>query len=263
MVLRLAVGLVAASVVAAIALSLRALSVSGAIAAAAVGAVAVAAGWSWGVLLVVFFVSTSALSTLGAGRKEAVADTLGKGSRRDAVQVLSNGGVFALAAVAWLWTDSALWLAAGAGAIATAACDSWATEIGVWLGGEPRSIASGRRMARGASGGVSGGGTAGGVAGAAVISGTMLIIGWPPHVAAAAAFAGVLGMLTDSILGATLQAARACATCGRATERAVHCDRPTSLTRGVRWMDNDVVNAMATVVGAALAAAFVAGGVGR
>lgn len=263
MALRLALGLLAAALVTAIALGLRALSVSGAVAAAAVGAVAVAAGWSWGVLLMVFFISTSALSAVGAGRKQAVADSLEKGSRRDAVQVLSNGGVFALAAIAWLWTGSTLWLAAGAGAIATAACDSWATEIGVWLGGEPRSIATGRRMARGASGGVSGGGTAGGIAGAAVISGTMLIIGWPPHVAAAAAFAGVLGMLTDSILGATLQAARACTTCGRATERAVHCDRPTSLTRGAPWMNNDAVNAIATLVGAAMAAALVAGGVGR
>lgn len=253
-------GLLAAALVATAAVRIRMLDMSGAIAATAVGAIAVAAGWGWGILLVVFFASTSALSTLGLERKRLAAENLEKGARRDAVQVVSNGGVFAAAAIAWLATGSPLWLAAGAGAIATAASDSWATEVGVWLGGEPRSITTGRRLARGTSGGVTAAGTAAAVSGAAVISGTMLIIGWPPPVAGAAAFAGVLGMLTDSILGATLQASRACVACGRVTERTIHCERATSLSRGVRWIDNDVVNALATLAGAGIAASLLAGG---
>lgn len=257
--MRLVIGLVAAALVATAAVRLRMLSMSGAMAATAVGAIAVAAGWSWGVLLVVFFASTSALSALGLEHKRLAAGALEKSARRDAVQVISNGGVFAVAAIAWLATGSTLWLAAGAGAIATAASDSWATEVGMWLGGEPRSIATGRRLARGTSGGVTASGTAGAVAGAAVISGTMLIIGWPPSVAAAAALAGVLGMLTDSILGATLQASRTCVACGRVTERTIHCDRATSLRRGVRWMDNDAVNALATLAGAGIAVSLLAG----
>lgn len=258
MVLRLVIGAALAAIVAAAAARARMLSSGGAIAAAVLGAAAVAAGWSWGIVLVVFFVLTSALSAYGAGRKRALTrDILAKGARRDAIQVLSNGGVFAAAGIGWLLTGSPVLLAVGGGAIAAAAADSWATETGVALGGEPRSIISGTPMARGTSGGVTLAGFLGAAAGAAIMAGTMLLIGWPRAVAAAAFLAGMLGMVIDSVLGATLQARRFCPDCRTGTEQPVHhCGRPTQVIRGVRWMDNDLVNLLATLSGAAIAAAL-------
>lgn len=250
------------AIVVAVAAHARLLSGSGGAAAAIVGAVAVAAGWRWSTLLVVFFALTSALSAFGATRKHAVTrGVLAKSSERDAVQVLCNGGVFAVAAAGWLVAPSDFWCAAGAGAIATAAADSWATEIGVAFGGGPRSITSGKPLPIGISGGVTAAGTLGGIAGAAVMAGTVLIIGWSVPVAIAAAFAGVLGMIIDSILGATLQVRRVCPACGTGTEQSVHdCGRPTEIARGARWMDNDTVNALATLSGAVAAAiVFIAG----
>jgi uncharacterized protein (TIGR00297 family) len=256
MMLRLAIGAVLAAIIAAAAARARLLSPTGALAAAVLGTAAVAAGWSWGILLVVFFALTSALSAYGAERKRALTGgMLAKGgTTRDADQVLSNGAVFAGAGILWLGTGDPLFLAAGGGAIGAAAADSWATETGIALGGEPRSIISWTPMTRGTSGGVTIAGFIGATAGSAVMAATMLLIGWPRAVAVAAFFAGVVGMIVDSVLGATLQARRFCAACRTETEQPVHhCGRPTQLIHGVRWMDNDLVNLLATLSGAVIA----------
>lgn len=255
MILRLVIGAALAVLMSSAAIRARMLSPSGAVAAAIVGTFAVAAGWAWGTLLVVFFALTSALSAYGAERKRALTrGVLAKGSRRDAVQVLSNGGVFTAAAAGWLVTGSPLWLAAGAGAIAAAAADSWATEIGLAFGGRPRSIVSGRPLSPGTSGGITLAGSLGAVAGAAAMAGTVLIIGWPRGAVSAALLAGVLGMIIDSVLGATLQCHRYCPGCGTETEQRVHhCGRATAAIRGVRWMNNDTVNMLATFSGAVIA----------
>lgn len=251
-------GAAVAAIISALATRARLLSPTGAVAATLLGAISVGAGWSWGILLVVFFTLTSAVSAYGAERKRALTRALiEKGATRDAVQVLSNGGAYALAAVLWMATGQPLWIAAGAGAIAAAASDSWATEIGVALGGEPRSIVSGKRIPRGTSGGVTVAGSLGALAGSAVVAGTVLIIEWPLFAAPAAFLAGVFGMTFDSVLGATLQARRHCPACGVETEQKVHhCGAQTSVIRGVPWLDNDAVNALATLGGAVVAGAL-------
>lgn len=256
LILRFVIGATLAALIAAAAVKARLLSTTGAVAATLIGTAAVAAGWSWGIILVVFFVLTSALSAYGAERKRALTrGILAKGSTiRDATQVIANGEVFAVAGILWLGTGDPLFLAAGGGAIAAAAADSWATETGIAFGGVPRSIVSGKPTARGTSGGVTIAGFLGAAAGATVMAGTMLLIGWPRAVAAAAFLAGMLGMIVDSVLGATLQARRFCPDCSVETEQTVHhCGRPTLVTRGARWMDNDLVNLLATLSGAALA----------
>jgi uncharacterized protein (TIGR00297 family) len=248
-------GAAVAAIISALAFRARLLSLTGAVAATALGALAVGAGWSWGILLVVFFTLTSAVSAYGAERKRALTrDVIEKGATRDAAQVLSNGGVFSAAAVLWVTTSDPLWIAAGAGAIAAASADSWATEVGVALGGEPRLITSGRTIPRGTSGGVTVAGMLGALIGSAVIAGTMLIIDWPLFAAPAAFLAGVTGMILDSVLGATLQARRLCPDCGTETEQKVHrCGARTRVIRGLAWMNNDAVNAAATLAGAAAA----------
>jgi uncharacterized protein (TIGR00297 family) len=256
MILRLVIGAALAAIIAVAAARARLLSIPGAIAATLIGTAAVTAGWSWGIMLVVFFALTSALSMYGAERKRALTrGILAKGGTiRDATQVIANGEVFAAAGILWLGTADPLFLAAGGGAIAAAAADSWATETGIAFGGVPRSIISGSPMARGTSGGVTFAGFLGAAAGAAIMAGTMLLIGWPRAVAAAAFLAGMLGMVVDSILGATLQARRLCADCGTETEQPVHhCGRPTQMIRGVGWMENDLVNLLATLSGAVIA----------
>jgi len=232
----------------------RTLSGSGAIAAVAVGSISIAAGWSWGALLVAFFVSTSALSRVGQRQKtERVGSIIEKVGERDAAQVLANGGVYAGAALGFLVAPAAIWYAIGAGALAASAADTWATEVGTLAGGVPRSIISGRRVRPGTSGGITLLGTAAGVGGALFIAAGATLANWPVALAAVA-LGGVTGALADSVLGATLQARRWCELCAQYTERLVHsCGALSRRASGLEGLDNDAVNAVCSGVGALVA----------
>ena len=256
--LRLAAGFAAAIAIAVLARRARALSASGAAAATAVGTAAVAAGWDWGALLVAFFVASSLLSRVGRRAKQAAAGILGKDDERDAVQVLANGALFALAAMAYVAAPSVLWQAAGGGALAAATGDTWSTEIGMLSPRPPRSLTTLRRVAPGISGGVTALGLLGGILGAAFIQITAVLLHWPMAAAVAALAGGVAGALADSLLGALAQQRRWCDACGQATERRVHrCGAPTRIVGGLSWLDNDGVNVACTLVGAAVAVLLV------
>lgn len=242
----------------------RALSGSGALAAASVGTVLVGAGdWWTGLLIVVFFVSSSALSRVRRETQPRI--RAAKGGRRDAVQVFANGGIpMLLALAAGLAENPALWLIATAGAIAGASADTWATEIGRTSMRAPRMITTWRHAPSGSSGAISTRGSLGALAGAGAI-GLTASIGtvtewWLPDrpvtsVMVSVTMAGFAGALADSVLGATVQARYWCPRCDVVTEQKVHrCGTSTTLQRGIPFVTNDVVNTLA-IVGAAAAAA--------
>ena len=60
----------------------------------------------------------------------------------------------------------------------------------------------------------------------------------------------------DSILGATIQSAYKCSICGRRTEKMLHCGTKARLIKGIRWIDNNVTNLIATFFGAVTALAL-------
>jgi uncharacterized protein (TIGR00297 family) len=210
-----------------------------------IAACAVGAGTTWGLgwgglaLLAAFFLSGSLLTQFAERQ----------GPRRTARQVLANGGVATVAALLGAWT-------AAGGAIAAAAADTWATEIGALSPFPPRLITSGRRVTRGTSGGITALGTLGGVAGALVIAWLAQALaprGAAPGLATLAG-AGVAGMLADSLLGATAQGKYQCPACDARFERGnTVCHEPVRLTGGWAWLDNDGVNLAATLCGAAVA----------
>lgn len=225
-------------------------------------------GWAPGLALVAFFVSSSALGRWQAGRKAAAEAMYAKGGRRDLGQVLANGGVAAALAVwAWRGADPLLW-AACLGALAAAAADTWATEVGPAGKAHPRLITTWRRVAPGTSGAVSALGLGAALAGAALVAavaaGVWQLSGtapWLPGQGVAFALAvvmgGVGGSLVDSLLGATVQGIGWCPGCGVETEQRVHrCGRRAELRRGWAWLGNDLVNLAATGGGAWLAAIF-------
>lgn len=201
----------------------------GAAAALAVGlATTWGMGWRGVLLLFAFFISSSLLTTPKGGA-----------GRRNERQVLANGGVAALAALLGNWP-------AFAGALAAATADTWATEIGSRSRTQPRLITSGAPVPAGTSGGITLLGTVGGIAGAAFI-GTLAGL-------VTVGIAGVVGMVFDSVLGATMQGKFECPRCGARTEQAgTVCHEPVRAARGVAWLDNDAVNLAATFAGALLA----------
>ena len=244
----------------------RSLSASGAVAAAIGGTLSICAGWPWGLFLVVWFLYASAISQLGQRRKARhTAGIVAKGGRRDAGQVLANGGVFfGLAAIGIgalttgrMTLNEQLAIAAAASLVAAGA-DTTATEVGTWWRGEPLSLRTWRRVPSGTSGAVSMPGTLAMLVAAAALSGLASAAGLIPAQALwPVAMAGVVGAMVDTALGATLQVRRHCPACGEDTEQPIHrCGAVTTINGGVAGLNNDVVNLLCTVAGALTAAGW-------
>lgn len=242
-----ALGIALAGLLSLVARHARWLTPEGALAATGVGgAVFAGAGLPGAALLTVFFV-TGSLLTYEAGRPGARHAEPGGG--RTGRQVLANGAWAAGGGVLHGFGVDLGWPLL-AGALAAAQADTWATEIGLLSRHRPRLINSGRAVPPGTSGAVTLLGTGAGVAGAAVIAGIAWATGPEPRVAAAALAAGSAAMLLDSLLGATVQAAYRCERCATETEAAVHhCGQPARRVRGAPWLNNDVVNFLATGAG--------------
>jgi uncharacterized protein (TIGR00297 family) len=254
------VALVIALLVALVARRARALTVDGAIAATVVGTLALLAGWKWAVLLILYFASSSGLSRFGVTEKTTrTKSVIEKGGERDAMQVIANGGVFAIAALLAIVDreHATRWAAFGIGALAASASDTWATEIGTLVGGTPRSILGLAPVPLGMSGGVTLAGSIAALAGAAGVALLALAFGFPNRLALAVFVGGIAGSTLDSVLGATLQLRRRCDHCDCATERTIHdCGTPTRRAGGLPWLGNDAVNLICGAAGGLLALAM-------
>lgn len=234
---------------------LRLLSIVGSCIAAALGAVAMMAGIPWAMLLLAFFIPATALSRWRRRIKvQRTAGVLAEEPMRRASQVVANGGLFGAAAIAALGGAAEWPVVVAIGALAAAAADTWATEIGMGMGGAPWSLRSRTRVAPGTSGAVTLPGTVAMCLGAAWMGTSAALAGFDPAAAMAGAVGGVGGALGDTLLGATVQYRRWCPACERGTEREVHdCGTPTRGDGGWRFMSNDVVNVLSTLIGAAVA----------
>jgi uncharacterized protein (TIGR00297 family) len=258
---QLALGLALAALVSAAAWQLKALTRSGALAAFLTGGLVFGmGGLPWAALLLAFFITSSGLSRLFGRRKQAVEANYAKGSQRDGGQVLANGGVgAALALLHGLFPEQGwLWIAF-TGTMAAVNADTWATELGVFNPGAPRLITTWKSVEKGASGGVSALGSLAALGGAALIGLSAAAFSpseQAPALILAASLAGLLGSLVDSLLGAAVQAIYWCPACQKETERHPQhaCGSPTTLLRGVKWVNNEVVNFACALAGAGSAA---------
>jgi uncharacterized protein (TIGR00297 family) len=267
----LLLGLFLSAVVAALGYWRRALSRSGMAGAILVGTLIFGfGGWEWGLLLIAFFVSSSWLSHYRKADKVLAAEKFSKGMRRDIGQTLANGGLGAILAVVYARYPEPLLFAAFVGVMATVNADTWATELGILSRVPPRLITSGDVVPPGTSGGVTALGTWSSVAGALLIGtvATALVqVGsllgsnsWSLRATSytlLAVVGGIAGSLFDSLLGATVQGIYYCAQCAKETESPVHhCGTPAQPLRGWGWLNNDLVNFLASVVGGLAAASL-------
>lgn len=267
----LLLGLFLSAVVAALGYWRQALSRSGMAGAILVGTLIFGfGGWEWGLLLIAFFVSSSWLSHYRKADKVLVAEKFSKGMRRDIGQTLANGGLGAILAVVYVRYPEPLLFAAFVGVMATVNADTWATELGILSRVPPRLITSGDVVPPGTSGGITALGTWSSVAGALLIGtvATALVqVGsllgsnaWSLRATSytlLAVVGGIAGSLFDSLLGATVQGIYYCAKCAKETESPVHhCGTPAQPLRGWGWLNNDLVNFLASVVGGLAAASL-------
>lgn len=269
LIISLLLGLAFSVIITALAYRRGSLSQSGAAGALIVGTLIFGlGGWVWGVVLGVFFISSSLLSHFKEREKASVAEKFEKGHRRDLGQVFANGGLGAFIAVLSAIAPADYWFFLFIGVMATVTADTWATELGTLSKAAPRLITSGRAVEVGTSGGVSPLGTGVSFVGGLLIGLTAGLLAplagllpWTATlpVALIGAFSGAAGSLIDSLMGATIQQIFYCDTCQKETERKLHrCGTSTRPLRGWSWMNNDLVNLISSLGGGAVAALLAA-----
>ncbi len=271
------VGLIVSLLLAIYAFKKRELTDGGTIAAWFIGVSVFAfGGWTWLGLLVLFFLSSALLTRYKEKLKQRAYAEFAKGGTRDFWQVVANGALPSLIAVAYFLDPTPELFAAYAAVIATATADTWATELGIlsknaWL------VTTFKKVRTGVSGAVSIRGLLVSIAGAFFIAASAILLNvlnnsveWSilgsifydqfvggGRFLLIITFAGFAGAFADSILGATVQAAFYCEKCRTETEKTVHkCGTKTRLVRGIKQFDNDAVNFFSTFAGGAIAFAL-------
>jgi uncharacterized protein (TIGR00297 family) len=163
-------------------------------------------GWAMFVAVFLVFVLTLAATMFRRRRKQLLTIQERAGGRNGA-QVLANVGISAMAAALSVISPYRFSLLVGSfAALAEAACDTVSSETGKALALEARLVTSGRIVPAGTDGALSTPGTLLGAIAAALVALEGLVTGLlDPRRATIVAVAGILGMLLDSLLGATLE----------------------------------------------------------
>ena len=251
------IGELLAALVAGVSYLLKFLTRDGAVATFIVGGFIFGfGGWEWAVPIMTFFIIGSISSRLFASKKSSFNLLYEKGHTRDSGQVFANGGVGVIAVIGSIAAPGHQWFLAYVGSLAAVTADTVATEFGVFSRRDPFSPTVWQRVAKGTSGGISAYGSTAGLLAAAVLGILALPLaggysGFLVRFVVLAAASGAVGSFADSILGGTLQSQYRCPACGKITERKKHCGgNPTKLENGFKWINNDVVNFVASLVGA-------------
>ena len=221
-------------------------------------------GWKWFIVLLVFLMVSSYMTHYKYQTKRKKGFAQEKGGARGWPNVSANGivaGIMALSIPLFPQPSQELVLAAFLGAVATANADTLATEIGLLNPTDPRLITNLRKIVpAGTSGGISILGEIATLSGALLIGVAAGLLrmsgnpGWPLSIILGTTMiAGLVGCSVDSVIGATVQGIYKCSVCNKITENRRHCGSPSIPLRGHKVIDNNVVNLIATIFGAAFA----------
>jgi uncharacterized protein (TIGR00297 family) len=232
---RILQGLLVNGLFAAVAFRARSIDFPGACSAVVIGTV-ITAGLSLPGLavMVAFFVVGSAVTRVGYRIKAQRGIAQEKGGARGWRNAWANGGVPAFLALMAGITSGAehpLLVLAYAASVATAAADTCSSEIGKAYGRRTFLITTFRPVPPGTEGAVSLEGTLGGLLGGMVVAAVGAAVGlYPVPLLLLVGLAGLLGSLAESLIGTVAE------------------------RRG--WMGNDLLNALNTAIGGALAMAL-------
>ncbi len=251
---QLSLGILMAMVVSMLSYRVKFLDLSGAFGAFLLGLVIFGfGGWLFTIPILFFYLSSSLLSNLGKRQKQRFEASFEKTGTRDVYQVLANGVIPGILVLIYYFYPLPLYFYMFLAALATATADTWATEIGVFSGSNPRLITTMERVEPGRSGAISVKGLVAAFAGSLAISYTGILMFSGPIqtfvVVAWITIAGFLGNIFDSIVGASIQAQFRCRICLKHTERKIHCGKITDHISGKSFLNNDFVNFFSILFG--------------
>lgn len=185
--------------------------------------------------LAIFFVSGSLAAKLTA--------QLYVQGHRNAVQVYANGIVAICCISIYYLTGIQVYYIAYFASIAISFADTMSSDIGKYYRQKTYDIIHRTPVAVGLSGGISIAGTMAGVITALVYAGLVYAV-FPISIVQAVIICviGILGMVTDSVLGSLLQAKY------RNHYGSIVEEKNTYLVKGYSWCTNDVVNVMSNAI---------------
>jgi len=157
-------------------------------------------GYSYLFPLIVFFISSSALSFIQKGEINK------KSSNRNIIQVYANGGSALFICIANYFQPSHLFYYCFLASVAAANSDTWGTELGKLSRSKPLDIISRNKVPHGTSGGITVIGTIGSLFGSITIGLTGYLFVPDKTFILFIIIAGFLSSLVDSIFGSTNQA---------------------------------------------------------
>ena len=258
----LVIGILLSVLIAVAAYSRKSLDRSGAIAAIIVGSAIYAfAGLAAWIALILFFVSSSVITQYKKAKKAKLSIEY-KNSSRNYKQVLASGLIPAVLSVAYFVTKSEAVLLAVIAAIAVSCSDTWGSEIGVLNKGKNVSITTFKPVPKGESGGVSLLGTNASLAGAFMIAvffvASQLATSSPSlmhglQILALITLLGFAGSIIDSLLGAKFQVKYIDSKTKSITESEQTNGKLNKQASGVKFINNDMVNLLSSVVAGAIA----------
>ncbi len=206
-----------------------------------------------------FFIMAAVVGRCSKRMRTGFAGMEKKGSCRDGVQVFANGGLALICSLCYAWQQNPAFLVMFGASVAEASADTTAGDIGVLSAQTPVSILTWKPMPKGQSGAV----TLQGLL-ASLVASFLVALVWQscflfPSADALRQLAivtacGFVGAAFDSFLGATCQAIYYDPERGGLTERERDGQgRPLERTRGIPWMDNDMVNFLSGLFASLLA----------
>ena len=230
-------GLVLAVIFAFLAFLFRRLTLDGMFAAMVTGTFIFGfGGWQTAVVVLTFFITSAAIS----GKWKIRAPDLPNEARRNGLQVWANGFWLLVCLMLASAFDVNVFVIGGLASIATATADTWGTELGSNKPSATYLITTFQNVQPGIDGGVSLRGTVAALAGSLIIGAfSVYVFSLQFSIFLCIFIAGFLGSVADSYFGAIFQR----------NNKSI----AVSLVDTKIKIDNNLVNGMATGVGALLA----------
>jgi len=214
------------------------------------------------VILLYFFAMANLFSRLSKKHNIFIDTTLEKkGNQRDGIQVLANGGLACLGAILYLTSSTVTGILIFSASMAEAISDTLAGDVGRFSPHQPFSIRTHLPVKKGLSGGVTFLGLLAGLLSSGSVA-LLTILFFKCKASAVCftviTFSGFIGCIVDSFLGAYYQIHYWDESSSSITEKEKDSitGEKNEFVRGLKWMDNDMVNFISNLVAVIIASAF-------
>ncbi len=200
-------------------------------------------------ILVTVFLGTVIASKIRKNERLKInINTIEKYGQKDIYEIIANVGVGTILIILYKFLQNELLLVIYASIMAESLADSLASDIGVLSHKRPINIITLKRSEPGLSGNISLLGLASSFIGSLIIGLIFTTFTFNIKYLIIITLSGFLGAIFDSVLGATIQVKYKCCACQKITEKKMHCQKKTKYYKGIKAINNDLVNLLSNII---------------